>query len=55
MIAYVSRGLSHSDRHYSVHKLEFLAFKWAVTEKFADYLYGAKHEFTVHTDNNPLK
>ncbi|KAI4875687.1 hypothetical protein NFI96_005150 [Prochilodus magdalenae] len=26
--------------------------RWAVTEKFFDYLYGAK--FTVITDNNPL-
>ena len=31
---------------------EFLALKWAVTNKFKDYLYGAK--FTVRTDNNPL-
>ena len=33
-------------------KLEFLALKWAITEKLHDYLYGAK--FTVVTDNNPL-
>lgn len=26
--------------------------KWAITEKFQDYLYGKK--FTVITDNNPL-
>ena len=32
--------------------LEFLCLKWAVTEKFNDYLYG--NQFTVHTDNNPL-
>ena len=32
--------------------MEFLALKWAVTEKFRDYLYG--HSFTVYTDNNPL-
>ena len=33
-------------------KLEFLALKWAVTEKFCSYLLGA--EFEVLTDNNPL-
>ncbi|KAJ7998215.1 hypothetical protein DPEC_G00220280 [Dallia pectoralis] len=29
-----------------------MALKWAVTEKFKDYLWGAK--FTAFTDNNPL-
>ena len=52
VIAYVSRSLSKSELNYSAYKLEFLAFKWAVTEKFKDYLMGAK--FTVYTDNNPL-
>ena len=52
VIAYASRGLSKSERNYPVHKLEFLALKWAVTEKFHDYLYG--NEFVVNTDNNPL-
>jgi len=33
-------------------KLEMLALKWAITEKFRDYLLGA--EFLVYTDNNPL-
>ncbi len=51
-IAYASRGLKSSEQHYSAHKLEFLALKWAITEKFYDYLYG--QEFTVYTDNNPL-
>ena len=35
-----------------VHKLEFLALKWAVTDKFHEYLYGS--EFQVYIDNNPL-
>lgn len=52
VIAYASRGLSKSERNYPAHKLEFLALKWAITEKFQDYLYGKK--FTVITDNNPL-
>ncbi|KAI5613075.1 hypothetical protein C0J50_11435 [Silurus asotus] len=34
-------------------KLEFLALKWAVCEKFRDYLFYAPH-FTIFTDNNPL-
>lgn len=37
---------------YPVHKLEFLALKWAVTDKFSDYLYGS--DFTIVTDSNPL-
>ena len=52
VIAYVSRGLSKSESCYPTHKLEFQALKWAVTEKFADYLYGVN--FTVVTDSNPL-
>ena len=35
-----------------IHKLEFLALKWAIIDKFHDYLYG--NTFTVITDNNPL-
>ena len=42
----------HSMRNYSSAKLELLALKWAVCEKFKDYLIGSK--FTVLTDNNPL-
>lgn len=52
VIAYASRGLSRSEKNYPTHKLEYLALKWAVCEKFHDYLYGS--EFTVLTDNNPL-
>lgn len=53
VIAYASRSLSPAETRYPAHKLEFLALKWAVTEKFYDYLYG--HKFSVLTDNNPLK
>lgn len=52
VIAYASRGLSKSEKNYPAHKLEYLALKWSVTDKFHDYLYGS--EFTVLTDNNPL-
>ena len=52
VIAYASRSLSPSERNYPAHKLEFLTLKWAITDKFHEYLYGA--EFQVFTDNNPL-
>ena len=52
VIAYASRSLSPSERNYPTHKLEFLALKWSITDKFHEYLYGA--EFQVFTDNNPL-
>ena len=52
VIAYASRGLKSSERNYPAHKLEFLALKWSVTDKFKDLLYG--HRFEVITDNNPL-
>ena len=51
-IAYASRGLSKAEKNYPAHKLEFLALKWSVSQKFHDYLYGSK--FTAFTDNNPL-
>ena len=52
VIAYASRGLTKPEKNYPAHKLEFLALKWAVTDKFKEYLYGA--QFEVYTDNNPL-
>ncbi len=54
-IAYASRGLRPTERNmrnYSSMKLEFLALKWAMTEKFREYLLG--HKCVVYTDNNPL-
>ncbi|KAK3106295.1 hypothetical protein FSP39_017215 [Pinctada imbricata] len=38
VICYASRGLNKAERNYPAHKLEFLGLKWAVTEKFKDYL-----------------
>ncbi|KAL0196751.1 hypothetical protein M9458_005291, partial [Cirrhinus mrigala] len=51
-VAFASRKLSNAEQKYPIHQLEFLALKWAVVDKFHDYLYGAR--FTVRTDNNPL-
>ena len=53
VIAYASRSVSKSESYYPAHKLEFLALKWAVCEKFHEYLYGS-NMFEVYTDNNPL-
>ena len=52
VIGYASQSLSRSERNYPVHKLKFLALKWAITDKFHEYLYGS--EFQVYMDNNPL-
>ena len=52
VIAYASWSLTQTKRNYPAHKLEFLALKWAVTDRFHEYLYGGK--FDVYTDNNPL-
>ena len=55
VIAYASRRLRPPEKNmqnYSSCKLELLALKWAVTEKFRSYLLGS--EFMIYTDNNPL-
>ena len=55
VICNASRTLKATEKNmenYSSMKLEFLALKWAVVEKFRDYLLGSK--FIVFTDNNPL-
>ena len=55
VISFGSKSLTDAERRYHLHsgKLEFLCLKWAVTEKFSDYLcFGPG--FTVSTDNNPL-
>lgn len=56
VIAFASRGLrgaEKNDKNYSAFKLELLALKWAVTEKFKEYLMYSK--FTVVSDHNPLR
>jgi hypothetical protein len=52
VIAYARCSLRHSEQNYPARKLEFIALKWSVTDKFRDYLYG--NEFVVKTDSNPL-
>ena len=55
VIVYPSQSLHPSERsmyNYSSAKLEVLALKWVVMEKFCDYLLGLK--FHVHTDNSAL-
>ena len=52
VIAYASRSLSKAESYYPVHKLEFLALKWAAVKKIHEYLYGLA--FDMYTDNNPL-
>ena len=53
VIAYASRSVSNTESNYPAHKLDFLALKWAVCERFHEYLYGAK-TFDIYTDNNSM-
>ena len=39
VIAYASHTFSKSEKNYDIHKLEFLAIKWSVIERFCDYLW----------------
>ena len=55
VISYASHTLQPYEKsmwNYSSAKLELLALKWSVCEKFRDYLIDSK--FTVLTDNNSL-
>ena len=55
VIAYVSRRLRPPEQNmaiYSSMRLELLALKWVIKEKFRSYLLGS--QFEVYTDNNPL-
>ena len=55
VIAYTSQSLCPSERsmcNYGSAKLELLPLKWAVTEKFHDYLLGSW--FQDNMDNNLL-
>ena len=55
VISYASRSLRETEKNmsnYSSMKLELVALKWAISDKFRDILIGSR--FTVYTDNNPL-
>ena len=55
VIAYASRTLRVSEStaaNYSSFKLELMAKRWAMVEKFRGYLLG--HKCIVYTDNGPL-
>ncbi|KAL2100544.1 hypothetical protein ACEWY4_002305 [Coilia grayii] len=51
-VAFASKTLSHAQLNYPAHRLEFLALKWAICDKFSHWLKGV--HFTAWTDNNPL-
>ena len=55
IISLASRTLTPAEKNYFMHsgKLEFLALKWCVAEKFSNYLLNCP-KFEVVTDNNPL-
>ena len=55
LISYSSRTLTPTEKneHLNSGKLEFLALKWSVIEKFCDYLFY-ENEFAVYSENNPL-
>lgn len=56
MIANGSRTLTPAEKSFYMlsSKLEFLALKWSVTERFRDYLYYAPY-FDVYSNYNPLQ
>ena len=55
IVSLASRTLTPAECNYHMHsgKLEFLALKWAVTEKFRDYLLNGP-PFEIVTNNNLL-
>ena len=40
VIAFASHSLSDTERNYPAHELELLALKWAINDRFLEYLYG---------------
>lgn len=50
VIGYGSRTLTPAEQNYHMHsgKLEFLALKWAVCDKFKDYLFYSLTFYHLH-------
>lgn len=55
VMGYGSQTSTPAEKNYRLHsgKLEFLVLKWAVTERFRDYLFYAP-SVTEYSDNNPV-
>lgn len=56
-MAYARRGLRPTERNmvnYSSMKLEFLALKWVMTEKFREYLFSNKCVVSIPLATCPL-
>jgi hypothetical protein len=51
-VVFASRGLSKSERNYSVVEKECVGIVWAL-QKLENYLDG--REFVLETDHQPLK
>ena len=54
VVAFAMRTLTPAEMNNHMHsgKLEFLALKWAISDRFRDYLFNAD-EFSVYSDSNP--
>ena len=47
VIAFASQSLSNTEKNYPAYKLEFLALKWAITDRFHEYLYCGQFDVYV--------
>ena len=54
VIIYTSRSLTKAESDYPAHKLEFLTLKWAVVDKFHEYLYGLTLDFLYRQQSPDL-
>ena len=49
VMTYASRSFTKAESHYPAHKLKFLTLKWAVVEKFHEYLTEQPSTYTPTT------